>query len=57
MYSQVPIAVKIKLVQDYIYAMKGRSVQINYPRHSHDLDLLDRAFGIAQKNYRHKNYA
>jgi hypothetical protein len=51
MYNQVPIAVKIKLVQEYIYNTKGQSVQITYPRDSRQLDMLDYAFGYAKQNY------
>jgi hypothetical protein len=51
MYSQIPIGVKIKLVQDYIYNMKGKSVQINYPKDSRQLDMLDYAFDVAKENY------
>ena len=57
MYNKVPIAVKIKFVQEYIYNMKGTPIQIIYPQDSRQLQMLDYAFGYAKKNYYNKKHA
>lgn len=49
--NNIPITVKIKVVQDYIYEKKSKSVKIEYPRDMRQLDMLNFAYMIAYKNY------
>ena len=45
---------KIKLVQNYIYKMKGVSVDINTPNNLRDVMLLEHFYSIAKQYFNEK---